>query len=46
MITIIVALIMISAWAFVIYEIVNAPEYKDGKFIKRKKNEKAKKDSL
>jgi len=46
MIALIVALIVVSAWAFVIYEIANAPTYKDGKFIKPNKDEKNKKDSL
>ena len=46
MIEIIVGLIVVSAWGFVIYEIKNAPTEKDGKLIKRKRNEKTKKGSL
>lgn len=46
MITLIVVLIVVSAWVFVIYEIMNAPELKEGKLIKRKSNAKTKKSSL
>ena len=46
MIEIIVGLIVVSAWGFVIYEIKNAPTERNGKLIKRKRNEKTKKSSL